>query len=127
MSAEYCWYCHWGWPKPIYDIYRKYVDLLGAEYFLESGPAHIVWGDENFDRENVEYLLGLYDQKHPLWEVEENFTPERIEIIRQSLIELLTLPKEYLNDRFQLADEVDAVPPPSHWVMVKNGKETVYA
>lgn len=45
-----CWYCHWGWAKPVADIYEKAVDLLdGDSSPLEFGPAHVVWSDENFE------------------------------------------------------------------------------
>ena len=43
-----CWYCKYGWPKPIRDIYDWAVQIVG-ESDLTYGYAHIVWGDENFD------------------------------------------------------------------------------
>ena len=45
-----CWWCHWGWPKPIADIYDDCVERLGGdEGPLLWGPAHVVWADENWE------------------------------------------------------------------------------
>ena len=44
-----CYYCHWGWPKPIADIYDKYLEIAGSSA-MHFGPAHVVWEDENFER-----------------------------------------------------------------------------
>ena len=45
-----CWWCHWGWPKPIHDIYDKALAALdGDESPLLYGPAHVVWVHEIWD------------------------------------------------------------------------------
>ena len=47
MSA--CWYCYWGWPRPIRDIYDAAAEeFLGDETALLYGPAHVVWADEDW-------------------------------------------------------------------------------
>ncbi|GAH80793.1 unnamed protein product, partial [marine sediment metagenome] len=45
-----CWYCHWGWAKPVAEIYTAALAALdGDSSLLEYGPSHIVWADENWD------------------------------------------------------------------------------
>jgi hypothetical protein len=45
-----CWYCHWGWPKAVADIYKEALcKLNGNRSPLHFGASHIVWEDENFD------------------------------------------------------------------------------
>lgn len=89
----YCWYCHWGWPKAILDIYKKAkedIDFIGdhGESCLEFGPAHIVWSDENWEDANIDYCIGeCYPKAH--W---NEFSPEVFEIIKRSLEELKAIP-----------------------------------
>lgn len=103
-----CWWCYWGWPKAIADIYdRAEADIdallptLGpennwtewageptcGESALKFGPTHCVWEDENFG--NVD------------WELEHCNSPEfadwhpgAMEIVKRSLLELKALPDE---------------------------------
>jgi len=80
-----CWYCHWGWPKPVAAIYEKALDALeGDDSPLLYGPGHIVWADENFH--SAEWCLEHF----------EDHTGDRGEadlaIVRQSLEELAKLP-----------------------------------
>ena len=70
MFGSICWWCHWGWPKAVAEIYRraqKDIDALldgwpkaendwtypgwpsCGETALEFGPGHVVWSDENWD------------------------------------------------------------------------------
>src|SRR3990167_11306752 len=80
-----CWYCYWGWPKTVADIYdRALIDLGGNESPLKYGPSHIVWSDENFDSaewclENFEKYVGDYSDKE-------------LDIVRRSLVELSDVP-----------------------------------
>jgi hypothetical protein len=82
-----CWYCYWGWPKPIADIYDEAVKQLGFDDALTSGPGHSVWADENFDK--AERDLGNfdeYDNDHQCLSVKE------LAIVRWSLEELVKVP-----------------------------------
>lgn len=56
-----CWYCYWGWPKPIAEIYRRHIAEAG-ESAMHFGPAHIVWEDENFGRGNVQWCIDHFDE-----------------------------------------------------------------
>ena len=80
-----CWFCHYGWPAPVADIYDRYIDTAG-EGAMHYGPAHIVWEDENFGRQHVQWSLDHFD------ECRYDGTDEENEAVRQSLIALLALP-----------------------------------
>jgi hypothetical protein len=80
-----CWNCFWGWPKPVYEIYKKALDKLdGDESLLHFGPAHIVWEDENFD--SAEWCLENFEQYRG------DYCDSDLEIVRESLIELSKIP-----------------------------------
>jgi hypothetical protein len=103
---SYCWYCYWGWPKQIEEIYRtaqKELEAIGgsAECSLDYGPGHIVWADENFEREHVQYCLNEA-RKADCWNYEE--TDAEKAIVIRSLEKMLELPDEVL----------DCVPPGFH-------------
>jgi len=103
-----CWYCYWGWSKPVHDIYAKAIAavndaLLNAanesndwkqpsqpydgKSALEFGPAHIVWSDENWDCAKL--CLKECDKKQ--W---RKWPTDVLEIVRQSLRDLIALPAE---------------------------------
>jgi hypothetical protein len=91
-----CWYCHWGWAKPVSDIYDDAVaklEALGedADGLLQYGPGHIVWADENFERSHVEYCIKACDEA----DAYGDRTPsvEAREIVKQSLKALLEVPE----------------------------------
>src|ERR1700683_512629 len=51
-----CWYCYWGWPKVVREIYDRYeAQLTDSE--LGFGPGHIVWSDENFEDELIDSCI----------------------------------------------------------------------
>ena len=82
-----CWYCHWGWAKPVAEIYRRAVDKLeGYDDPLHFGPSHIVWEDENFDC--AEGCLEHFDNYRG------DYSDEQLEVVRQSLVELAALPMD---------------------------------
>ena len=109
-----CWYCHWGWPKLVADIYDKAVKALDGDKFpLSFGPSHIVWEDENFDA--AERCLEHFDE----WK--GDFSLEDLEIVRTSLKELAAIP---LHIRDCEPDDYDGenpgmYPPSKDMVMVK--------
>ena len=82
-----CWYCYWGWAKPVAEIYlRALADLGGNEIPLDYGPGHIVWGDENFD--SAEWCLEHFD------EYADGLSEHEKRVVRRSLEELVALPME---------------------------------
>lgn len=92
MLGGICWYCHWGWSKPVRDIYNQAkAKLHGDEWPLDNGPSHVVWSDENFEEDSIRYCLQECDDPKP---GDEDISPEQMAIVRWSLEELLKLPKE---------------------------------
>lgn len=87
-----CWYCYWGWSKPVKEIYNKYAEIAG-ESAMHYGPAHIVWEDENFEREHVQSCLD-----HTEWwaDAMTDYSIEELLAVKQSLLALLMLPDEIL-------------------------------
>ena len=82
-----CWYCYWGWPKPVSDIYQEALRRLdGDDFPLKFGPSHIVWEDENFD--SAEWCLEHFDEH------KGDYGDEVLEVVRWSLDELAKLPLE---------------------------------
>ena len=81
-----CWYCHWGWAKPVAEIYsRALADLGGDEFPLLFGPAHVVWEDENFDC--AEACLEDFEK------YKGDNGDDELAIVRRSLEELAALPE----------------------------------
>jgi len=114
-----CWYCKWGWPKPVADIYDKYV-ALGAFSAMHWGPSHSVWEDENFARHHVQSTIEDIDNGQFC----DGHSPEDIALVRSSMVELLALPDEVLNPGadYDAADDsalVEDFPPPDGMEMVR--------
>ena len=107
-----CWWCHWGWPKPIRDIYIEAVRKLeDNESPLLFGPAHIVWEDENWDA--AQWCLDHFD------EFRGDHSDEDLEVVRWSLEELLKVDKEFMT----VPEDYDGenpqnYPPPANWIMM---------
>ena len=126
-----CWYCHWGWPKAIRDIYERGRDRIdelladavneasdwtspeeptSGEMAMEFGPAHCVWSDENFDG-NMEWCLKNCDNSSFA-----NWHPGTMEAVRQSLLELAALPEEIRNPpKGYNGNNPEKYPPPAEW------------
>ena len=107
-----CWYCHWGWPKKIYDIYKKYSSMRACPD-LDFGPGHIVWSDENFDDASIKYCINACSNSKGYY---NDYTEKGLSLIKESLIELLNIPE---NERCVEPDNYDdehpeKYPPPKH-------------
>jgi hypothetical protein len=101
-----CWFCHWGWAKPVQDIYEKYKALVG-EHALKYGHTHIVWEDENFDDDCVTGCIGEYKY------ADDDSTEEDLKLIDESLRELLLVPKKFREFPAEYdGDNPAAYPPP---------------
>jgi len=102
-----CWYCHWGWPKAIKDIYEKALEKLdGNDSPLHYGPAHIVWEDENFD--SAQWCLDNFD------EYADDLSEEEKVVVRWSLEQLLLVPAHIINSQPEDYDDEhpENFPPP---------------
>lgn len=81
-----CWWCYWGWPKPVAEIYERALKDLNGDWFpLRCGPAHIVWDDENWD--SAQWCLDNFGKYSGDYSIED------LAIVRCSLEELASLPQ----------------------------------
>jgi hypothetical protein len=85
-----CWFCRYGWPKPVADIYDKYIKVAGETAMHYSG-AHSVWEDENFERHHVQWCLDHWGEYRS-----ESVNDVQDAAVKQSLLELLALPDDDL-------------------------------
>lgn len=93
MLGGLCWYCHWGWPKPVADIYQEFKEIVGEDA-LHWGPAHVVWEDENFDDHSIDFCIGACGENHAA--------------VRESLVRLRAVPEQ---DRCVVPIEYDGEAP----------------
>ena len=113
-----CWHCHFGWPKPVADIYDRYGAIAG-DSAMHYGAAHIVWDDENFNRESVQWCLDHFEEYK-----RDDCTDSENEAVRDSLKALLELPDDVLEIAEAYYDAADDVPietfaPPAGMEMVR--------
>lgn len=92
-----CWYCYWGWPKQVADIYLKYADLIGDWAALDFGPGHIAWSDENFDDGSIQFCIDYESE----FRMDECFAAgagvsqtKALRLTVESLRELLAVPED---------------------------------
>jgi hypothetical protein len=113
-----CWYCYWGWPKQVADIYEKHLAMLnGDDMPMKYGPAHIVWSDENFGDSSINCCLGWCEEK----DKESPESRESTAIVRASLNELLVVPASIRECDPRENDEDDPAlfPTPDGLIMVR--------
>lgn len=84
-----CWYCYWGWAKPVRTIYNAAAKIVGEDA-LTCGPGHIVWSDENFGNDSIKFCLECCDKKTYC----EDWHEETLAVVRKSLVDLLAIPEE---------------------------------
>lgn len=108
-----CWYCYWGWPQEVVEIYNRWLDKIG-ESAMEYGPGHIVWSDENFEDESIQSCI---DDKYVY-----DLSKEERDGAIESLRELLKVPSDIRNCEPPDYDgeHPENYPPPAGMVMVKN-------
>lgn len=106
-----CYWCYWGWPKPIREIFDDCVELLdGDDDPLRFGPAHVVWEDENWDLAQV--CLDDFDEEASHF----CYSPDDLPIVRESLHRLLRVPDEFKREPEGYDGEhPENYPPPAHW------------
>lgn len=95
-----CWFCYWGWATPIAKIFDEARSKVGVAA-LRYGRSHIVWADENFDDDSINFCLNL---------PESEINPEFVDydnVIIESLKQLLLVPQHM---RLEPADYDDENP-----------------
>ncbi len=110
MTGGFCYWCCWGWPKPIRDIYDDCTLRIGDELGLLYGPGHVVWADENWD--SAQSCLDHFDEN------KSEYTDEDLAVIRESLERLVAVPDEFKvePDGYNDNDSNPAdFPPPEYW------------
>jgi len=116
-----CWYCHWGWPKVIHDIYAQALEKLdGNSSPLHFGPSHVVWEDENFHF--AEWCLEKFeDYKHDYSEEELSVVKWSLEELSKVPMEIRTVAEEYENAASEdwLRVRPEDYPPPEGMEMVR--------
>ncbi len=101
-----CWYCHWGWPIHIIEIFDEAKRRLGGDSYLLSVAAHIVWDEENFNL--AKRCLEQLDK------YQNDLSEEELAVIRWSLEELDKLPDEIKvepDEYWEDDDNPDKYPP----------------
>ena len=83
-----CWYCFHGWPKPNVEIYDRLIASAGYEA-THYGPAHIVFEDENFDTDSIQYCIDQCDKPSIHFDLSEG----QIADVREALVALLAIPE----------------------------------
>lgn len=108
-----CWWCYWGWPKPVREIYDEAVKRLGGiPAALHLGPGHLVWGDENF------YCAQWSLDNFTAYEDPSRLDEHETEVIRWSLERLVEIPEEFLRPPGGYDGEnPEDFRPPAHWEM----------
>jgi hypothetical protein len=109
-----CWYCHWGWPQQVAEIYDRAAAGLGYDSPLLYGRSHIVWEDENFEDDHIKFCLEQSAGSYV-------FTAAEDAIVIRSLKELLAIPESI---RCCVPEDYDdehpeLFPPPTELAMVK--------
>jgi len=109
MAQDDCWYCYWGWPTPVAEIFNRYKAVIG-ESPLEFGPGHIVWSDENFDNESIDWCLNEARAHESHYDFEDGAFP----LVFRSLEELRAVPEnvrcppiEFINNDPELSPPPD--------------------
>lgn len=110
-----CWYCYWGLPKPVHEIYQRGLEDVG-ESAMNYGPAHVVWADFNLDNGSIQACIEDCEQR-----LYGDFDATTFERVKQSLVELLAVPEEI---RCPMPDNHDPnqpelFPPPAGLELVK--------
>jgi hypothetical protein len=90
-----CWYCHWGWPKLVMEVYKaseaKLIEIDSYDRVLKFGPSHIVWEDENFDDGSIQFCLEfLVKERDKLY---KDYSDAELAICQESLEDLLKVPE----------------------------------
>ena len=110
-----CWYCHWGWPIKVANIYKEALERLNDnESPLRYGPARVVWDDENFD------LAENYLVKFNEWRNQYDYTDTQLDVVKWSLEELCKLsPEDYEYPEDYDGDNPENYPPTFEVVIIQ--------
>jgi hypothetical protein len=108
-----CWFCHWGWARRVVDIYKAAVEKLNdSSDALHWGPSHIVWEDENFDDDDIDFSLKACDE----WTDFDRFSKKEIEAVRESLLALKQVPIQFREPpKSYDGEHPEKFPPPEYY------------
>lgn len=111
-----CWYCEWGLPKPVADIYTEALEKLGGyKHPLHYAAAHTVWDDYNFSDKSIQWCIDNFNKYRG------DYTDSELRVVMWSLLKLLQIPENerdiasFNNEGEELID----APPPDGIKMVK--------
>lgn len=109
-----CWYCYWGWPQQVVEVYRKWLVELGYGT-LHFGPAHVVWEDENFETGIIQSCIDSAEEHR------QDLTDEELNSVIGSLRELLLVPEAIrcCKPKGYNGLRPEDFPPPAGLVMVR--------
>jgi len=114
-----CYYCYWGWPKPVSEVYMAALSKLdGYEDPLHFGPSHIVWSDENFDDGSIKFCM---DQVTKHRRDFDNYSDDELAVVRESLLQLSAIPeaiRDYCPDDYD-DEHPENFPPTIEMVKVR--------
>lgn len=88
-----CWYCYWGWAKPVADIYNKTVRQGIVDDYDMCHIGHPVWEDENFDDITIKSTIQHIHMNYNTFLVSWGYTKTQINAVCKSLEQLLEIPE----------------------------------
>lgn len=92
-TSGICWYCYWGWPEQVSEIFEGYKQFFGDnDGPLRWGPGHIVWEDENFGDSSIKFCIE--EARKEIAARQEADKRSELENVLDSLEELLAVPLE---------------------------------
>ena len=109
-----CWYCHWGWPEQVAEIYRLGVER-SSYVSMHYGPGHVVWDDENFETVHINWFIENAQGNRG------DLSDGELAVVIESLTALLAVPEDIRCCEPADYDEEnpDNYPPPGNLQMIK--------
>ncbi len=109
-----CWWAHWGWPKPIADIFLQAKEKLGGDPMpLLIGPSWITWNRRMFE---LDYFALQGVVSCP---TRRKVTKDQLAVIKWSLEELCKLDGRMKRRPVEsYGKNAKDYPPPDDWERV---------
>lgn len=85
------------WGVKTKAVYRVSLEAVGGDAdVLDYGPAHVVWADDNFEDESIQFCLGECETRRQEWL--DKFGEAKLDAVRTSLELLLKIPEDERGD-----------------------------